>query len=139
MKHKIQYDDEIRLIEALKILREWRAPDTYPWMREKTVKLLSPYIGYILTAFIVAIHYFWATQSLCSINFQRGGALVVLVSAVLFAWVEWHTPNHALLSGGRLPKFSFFSPLVSLPLIAVFGTLLWGYGDLLPWLQSTKC
>lgn len=132
MTHKIRYDEDLKFLDALKILAQWHANDTHPWMKRKAANYISPRIGYLLTIIILLLHYYWAIESNCSINFQRGGATIVLVSALFFAWVDWHPPASGQLSGGKVEKFSIWSPLFALPLIAVIGTIIWGYGDLLP-------
>jgi len=125
--------------DALKILSEWNAEDTYPWMKRKTVNFISPFIGYILTTIILGIHYIWAVESECSVNFQRGGAMVVLVSAWLFGWIDWHKSEAGILGGGPIKKFDFFAKHFAVPFVAIIGTLTWGYGDLLPWISQAKC
>ncbi|MBY5385212.1 hypothetical protein [Rhizobium leguminosarum] len=56
----------------------------------------------------------------------------MIASALAFGWISWHEPKTMLLSGGQVTTWSFFNPLFILPLIAFIGTVIWGYGDLLP-------
>ena len=65
--------------------------------------------------------------------------MIVLVSAWFFGWIEWHKSDAAILGGTSIKKFEFFGTHVAIPLIAIIGTILWGYGDLLPWLSQVKC
>lgn len=139
MTFKISYDKKMTFRESITILREWYKDDTFPWMKRKTVNFVSPYICYFSITIILSVHYFWAVETDCSVDFQRGGALIVLVSAFLFGWTEWHKPEGGPLGGGKIKKFGLFEPHFAIPLTAIIGTLLWGYGDLVPWLSKERC
>lgn len=131
--------DHIRFSHALLILRHWRKSDTTHVERHRSSKYFASLLGCLLSLLIVTGHYYWAAQSDCIVNFQRGGSALVLLSAVLFAWVEWHRPHGELFSEFRARRPTWRSPYITLPLIAVFGTLIWGYGDLLPWVSKFGC
>lgn len=137
-RYKVPNDDKLfRLIHCWRIIREWRTEGTYPWMRRRTANYLAPRIAWWMSLLIVAVHWWWAASSSCGFNFARGGALVVLLSAIAFGWVAWHEPRGGMLDGGPVNRWAFFHPLFMLPFLGLVGTILWGYGDLLPF--GSRC
>lgn len=96
------------------------------------VEYFVPRIALFLSILLFVLHIWWAVSSRCGVNFARGGALLVLVSAGGLGWMTWLDPKLTFLSGGPRNKFDWLHPLVMLPLIGVVGTIIWGYGDLLP-------
>ncbi|MDA9524131.1 hypothetical protein XI06_28600 [Bradyrhizobium sp. CCBAU 11434] len=63
----------------------------------------------------------------------------MLAAAALYAVLEWHEPSTANLSGGSVLQFWFYNPAFLLPFLGAGGTLVWGYGDLLPFFGSSTC
>lgn len=123
---------DFRLIHYWHVFCHWRKFDTPQWMREATATYLAPRLALWASIAVVALHWWWAAISGVSLNFARGGALVVLISAVSYGWFTWHLTNVAIPSGGPVRRFSLFDPYFMLPLLGVVGTILWGYGDLVP-------
>lgn len=126
-------ENQFSLGHSIAVIRGWRAKDTYPWMRRRTVNFLVPRCAFWLSVLTVAVHAWWASVSHCGVDFQRGGAVVVLLSAAGYGLVSWHEATSLMVN-----KLSPFHPLFMLPLLGVVGTLLWGYGDLLPFF-GTAC
>lgn len=129
--HKIPYDGELKLNEVMLVIRTWQQSDTYPWMRRKAIDYIAPRAAFVFSIIFIIIHYRWALESKCGVNFQRSGAVIALVSAALYSLIEWHKPDAAVLEG-TIKRFKFFSPYFMLPLLLAVGTVIWGYGDLLP-------
>jgi hypothetical protein len=130
---KVPEDEaEFTARDAFKILREWNQDGTVQWMKRLTVNLLAPRLAWWLSLMVIGLHGWWACKSSCGVNFARGGALIVLLSAIGLGVVAWYEPNYGLLSGGKIKRWHFFHPLVMLPALGIIGTVLWGYGDLLP-------
>jgi hypothetical protein len=129
--HKIPYYGEIKPKEAMLVIRTWTQSDTYPWMKRKAIDYFAPRAAFICSIIVLTIHYWWAFESKCGVNFQRSGAVIALVSAALYSLIEWHKSDAGVL-GGTIKRFRFFSPYFMLPLLLAMGTVIWGYGDLLP-------
>lgn len=137
---KVPYKEEdFRLRHALLVIREWRGADTYPWMRRRVMDYLAPRLALLFTVIVLIVHATWAMTSDCGVNFQRAGSPIVLISAGLYAAIEWHTPKGGMLDGGLVEKLKLFNPLFLLPLLGVLGTAIWGYGDLFPLFGSGGC
>jgi hypothetical protein len=136
---RIPYEGPISLREVILVLRGWRAADTYPWMRRKAMNWLVPRAGWGMCLGLVALHFAWAGISSCSADFARAGAAVTLVAAIGAALLDWHDPKAMALDGGKLPIFRLLNPIVALALQVALGTIIWGYGDLLPILSRTGC
>ncbi|XHC10656.1 hypothetical protein ABWH98_24520 [Labrenzia sp. ac12] len=140
MTFKIPYEEEeFSGRHAIKILREWRSEDTAPWMKRRAVNYLSPRCAALISVITLLVHLIWAERSSCAINFQRSGSLLVLNAAAFYAFIEWHKADGGKLSGGKLKRYSLFNPFIVLPIIAALGTVVWGYGDLLPLLSLKGC
>lgn len=140
MSQKVPNDSEaFSCKDAFVVLFSWNAEDTYPWMRYHAVNYLAPRAALAVSIAALASHAAWAILSDCGVNFQRAGAPVVLISALCYALIEWREPKVGLLSGGRLQRLKLFNPLFILPVLAAVGTLVWGYGDLLPLFRSDGC
>jgi hypothetical protein len=137
--HKIRHDGAVSLAEAWLIIREWRKPDTFPWMRRKVVNWLVPRLSWVLSALSIVAHIVWAILSSCSTDFTRAGAAVTVIAAIGAALVDWHEPNAAMLDGGPVPRFRLLDPMVAIALQVALGTLIWGYGDLVPLLSRASC
>lgn len=140
MQHpKIPHKQPFGVKQTYKVLREWGWPDTYPWMKRKAVNYLAPRVAFWFSGVALVGHLIWAWNTECSINFQRGGAVVVFTAAALYACIEWHEPNGGYYSGGPVQRLSLANPFFVLPLIGAIGTLVWGYGDLFPFLKTSGC
>lgn len=133
MSDKIPNHGRMQFRHSLKIIREWDHHDTHPWMKRKTVDFISPLIGYALTLIIIIAHYIWAFETGDGLNFGRGGALIVLVSGALYGWIDWFRSGNEHEDDIDLRQFHVLESHFAIPFIAVLGTLIWGYGDLLPW------
>lgn len=59
-------------------------------------------------------------------------AAIVLISAPGFGCTAWHDTTGGMFSGGPASRLTFLHPLFLLPALAFIGTIIWGYGDLLP-------
>ncbi|WP_448954840.1 hypothetical protein [Labrys neptuniae] len=116
---------------AIEILFNWQN-ETIPWRRRRTSEFLAPRCAIILSVSALILHFWWAWSSACGLNFARAGADVVLIAATAYAWVEWHSVSGGLLSGGPVNRFAIWESGWLLPALAAGGTLIWGYGDLLP-------
>ncbi len=139
VKHpKIPHEATFTLGLSFKVVKEWMRPDTYPWMKRKAVNYLAPRVAFWISTIALSVHVVWALNTECSVNFQRGGAIVVFAAAALYACIEWHEPN-GYLSGGPVQRLSLSNPYFVLPLIGAVGPLVWGYGDLLPLLSNSGC
>ena len=103
------------------------------------MEALAAPLAYVVTFAVLVMHAVWAHNTKCGVNFQRGGADISLVAAVLFAFVSWYGSEGFKLDGGRVPKWSLLNPNVALPLVALLGTITWGYGDMVPWFSSKGC
>ncbi len=137
MTSKVPHEEEVfGLVDALTVISSWTAQDTYPWMRRLAISYLAPRLALLFSTLVLGGHVIWAMKSGSGVNFQRGGAPVVFISAVCYAVIEWHEPKAALLDGGPVRKLRLFNPLFLLPLLAAIGTLVWGYGDLLPFFAT---
>jgi hypothetical protein len=136
-RHKVPFDEEVfGFLDAMKIIREWNASDTYPFMRKNTANYLAPRLALWVSLAAVALHWYWATSSQCSFHFARSGAVLVLASALAYGWISWHDPKTMHLSGGKISNWALFNPLFMLPFLGFVGTIIWGYGDLLPFGKS---
>lgn len=124
--------DDFGFIHSCRIIREWRADDTYPWMHRLTIDYLAPRAAWWASVLVVAAHWWWASSSGCGFNFARGGALLVLISASAYGLLVWYASDVAVVSGSTIKKWHPFHPLFMLPFLGFVGTILWGYGDLLP-------
>jgi hypothetical protein len=136
---KLPYDGEFNFKQAWQAVREWRRPDTAPYMKRKAVRYFAPRLALWTSVLSLVGHWYWASITHSSVNFQRGGAIVVLAAAALYAVLEWHQPSTSNLSGGPVQQFWFHNPAFLLPFLGAVGTLVWGYGDLLPFFGSSTC
>lgn len=137
-KTKLKHDGDVEISHVLGVIRRWNRTETYPWMKRKIINYLAPRLAAGISVAALTLHAFWAHSSGCSVNFQRGGAIVTLIAAALYAVVEWHDPKTLHLSGGPVTKLTFSNPYLTLPLLATLGTVVWGYGDLITWF-GTAC
>jgi hypothetical protein len=137
--NKIPYEKDFTIAEAWLVVSTWRQNDTYPWMKKKAVIYLAPRVAFWLSIVVLFVHYIWALYSHCNVNFPRGGAVISLLAAGLYAVIDWHDPHTALLSGGQIQRVTIFNPFFVLPLLGAVGALVWGYGDLLPFFGTTGC
>ena len=90
-------------------------------------------VGFLLFALIVFTHICWAKASDDPTNFQRGGALIVIVEFSLFSWVRFfdnQIQSQAWVGGRPVSKFEKLSFLFAV-VLGVIGTFIWGYGDLI--------
>ncbi|RWB64377.1 MAG: hypothetical protein EOQ48_01805 [Mesorhizobium sp.] len=124
-------DDKFLAQHAFKILREWNQKGTVPWMRRRTVDYLAPRLALWASILALFLHGWWATNTACSLHFARSGAAIVLISALAFGWTAWHEVPKLVVN-----RPAVFHPLLMLPALALFGTFVWGYGDLLPFGKS---
>ncbi|MCD0421232.1 hypothetical protein LOC51_28770 [Rubrivivax sp. JA1024] len=108
-------------------------------MKRKAIAYFAPRATLFITVASLAIHSGWAWATNCGVNFQRGGAIVVLVAAALYALSEWYEAKGGRLDGGALERYHFLNPAFLLPFLAALGTLIWGYGDLLPFFGAAGC
>ncbi|KYH02493.1 hypothetical protein [Bradyrhizobium sp. DOA1] len=136
---KLPFHGDFDFQQAWLAVREWRDPSTAPYMKRKAMEYFAPRVAFWLSVVSLAGHWYWASTTHCGVNFQRGGAIVVLAAAALYAVLEWHDPKSAMLSGGRIQRIWFYNPAFLLPLLGAAGTLIWGYGDLLPFFGSAGC
>ncbi|GJE27540.1 hypothetical protein [Methylobacterium organophilum] len=136
---KLSYEGEYGFAQSWQVIREWSRDDTYPWMKLKALEYLLPRAAFWVSIAVLGSHWYWAEASRCGVNFQRGGAVITVAAALAYATLEWHDPGTAHLSGARAPVWSFFKPAFVLPVLAALGTAVWGYGDLLPTLQTIGC
>ncbi|MBZ9892302.1 hypothetical protein LB559_30695 [Mesorhizobium sp. BR1-1-3] len=102
-------------------------------MQSKAVNYAVPRLAVVFSLIVLSAHAFWAVHSQCGTNFARGGGVIALIVTGLFAVVEWHKDRRNLLSGGTIEKFDPWHPQVVLPVLAGIGTLIWAFGDFLPW------
>lgn len=114
------------------VVRGWMDPKILPRSKIVVVQTYSTLIALTFTIPILLIHYMWAVHSQCSVNFQRAGADISLVAATIFAFMSWYAAPNSVLDSGGLPKFSWRNPNFALPVVALIGTMVWGYGDMLP-------
>lgn len=133
----IGHEESFTLKTSWRVVRNWRR--TYPWMRRKAVNHLAPRLAFFISVLAIFAHAIWAAKTHCNVNFQRGGGIVTLTAAALYAVIEWHAPKGGLWSGGLVEKLHIWNPLFLLPFLGGTGTLIWAYGDLLPWFGSTGC
>ncbi len=139
MTLKVPHDEEsFHFRHCIIVILSWSEKDTYPWMKRRTVNFLAPRLALAFTLLSVIIHTIWALKSECGINFQRSGAMITFISAALYALTAWHEPKGGYLDGGPLNKIRPFEPMFLLPFLGLLGTIIWGYGDLLPFF-GTKC
>ncbi|WP_210168388.1 hypothetical protein [Aminobacter sp. DSM 101952] len=124
-------DDTFAFRHAIKILREWDQKGTFPWMKRRTAEYLAPRLALWACLLALFLHGWWAITTSCSLHFARSGAAIVLVSALAFGWTAWHEAPKMLVN-----RLAFFHPLCMLPALALLGTLIWGYGDLVPFGKS---
>jgi hypothetical protein len=128
---EFQNDDQYTLRQSYIILRNWNCQKIYFSTKKKIVEQYAALIAYATTVAIIATHsamsYYWS----CNTTFQRGGADISLVAAALFAFVSWYSIDGFKLSGGAVPKLNLLNPNLALPVVALTGTLIWGYGDAL--------
>lgn len=136
---KLPYDGDYGFRQAWLALREWRRPDTVLYMKRKAMEYVAPRLAFWISFLSLVLHSHWAWTTHCGANFQRGGAIVAFAAAALYAVLEWHDPKTAVLSGGPIQRVSFYNSALLLPLLGAAGTLIWGYGDLLPFFGSTGC
>jgi hypothetical protein len=130
--NKIPYEKDFTIAEAWLVLTTWRQSDTYPWMKRRTVNYIALRAAFFVSLIVLFVHCIWALQTHCGINFQRGGSIIALLAAGLYAVVDWHDPKTVFLSGGGMRPITFFDPYFMLPVLGALGTVVWGYGDLLP-------
>jgi hypothetical protein len=136
---KLPFDGNYDFGQAWLAICRWRSPDTVPHMKRKAMKYFAPRLALWISALSLVGHGYWASITHCGVNFQRGGAIVVFAAAALYAILEWHEPNGAILDGGLVQRIWFYNPAFLLPLLGAVGTLIWGYGDLVPFFGSTGC
>jgi hypothetical protein len=137
--NKISYEKEFTIVEAWLVVSTWRQGDTYPWMKKNAVVYLAPRAAFWVSIIVLFGHCVWAIHSNCNVNFQRGGSIITLLAAGLYAIIDWHDPHTMLLSVGQIKRLKIFNPYFILPLLAAVGTLVWGYGDLLPFFGTAGC
>ncbi|TPJ77180.1 hypothetical protein [Mesorhizobium sp. B2-6-2] len=133
----IKHDEIFTLQLSWRVLRHSARAD--PWMRRKAVNYLAPRLALAISILVAVVHFIWAVGSECGVNFARVGGIITFTAAALYAVREWHEPKTGLLSGGEVERIHIWNPLFLLPLLAAIGTLIWAYGDLLPWLSSKGC
>ena len=126
----IGHDETFTWLVSFKVIKNWH--NAFPWQKRKAVEFASPRLGLFSSVLTIAFHVYWAVTSSCSENFQRGGSIVVFISAIMFAYSNWHDSKGGRLDGGPVEKFEFWNPNLLMPIIAGVGTLIWGYGDLVP-------
>ena len=108
-------------------------------MTDKGVDLKSEAVlcglAYCTSLLVVVGHYFWSSSGDCAIHFQRAGAAVVIVALSLLVHSQWkQNRNIGFLEkniGGDHNSAKILEYYVAAPILAVFGTVIWGYGDIL--------
>lgn len=101
-------------------------------MTLRCVQWIAIILGPALAFGILIAHFAWAVDSDSGANFQRGGALVVLVEFLLFAIVRSKLASEnsqAWLGGRPESNLDIASSIISV-VVATVGTVTWGYGDL---------
>jgi len=91
-------------------------------------------MGVVASIVCLFLHVVWSIISGCAVDFQRGGASIVAIAVTVFAFIQYYADIDAGIpyaSGKGITPFSLRHPFVLPPILAVFGTLVWGYGDLL--------
>lgn len=129
---KIQHSDTLNIKQLCQIIRNWKQFKSIPSVLAKFWGSLIPYLVCVFSLISITIHGYLSYIHSCSETFQRGGSLLVLMAAVGFGIIEYINPETTYLSGRKKRTFHLNNPLVALPFIAAVGTLIWGYGDLIP-------
>lgn len=119
-------------IQGLQTAMYWWKETTYFCQKKRAATASVSPLAIFFTIIILLIHSLLAWHFECSVTFQRGGADIALVAAALFAFINWYSMEGMVLDGGNVPLFSWLNPNVILSLIALIGTVTWGYGDLMP-------
>jgi len=103
--------------------------------RKRAYDYLVPRLSWCLIVLALVAHYNLAMGT-CSVTFARGGATVTIIAAMAAAMSDWHAPSGMSLSGGPVPRFQLFEPKLTVAIQVVLGTLVWGFGDLAPYLSK---
>lgn len=127
----LKHDGPIAFRAAWAAIWKWNV--AVPWVQRKALDYLAPRIALVVSLVAIGGHAIWAVHTHNGVNFQRGGGVVSLTAAALYAAIDWHAPKGGALSGGLVEKLRTFNPKFLLPFLAGIGTLIWAYGDLLPW------
>ena len=101
--------------------------------KKRWIDWWMPRLGVAASIAAIIAHAFWAHASGCKTDFARGGAAVVLIALAVFAPIQYFADadaSVARLSGKLIAPLSMFDPFFAPPILAIVGTLLWGYGDL---------
>lgn len=137
--NKLTNETDFTIVVFWRVLKKWRESDTYPWMKQMAVTYIAPRAALGISLIALFVHFIWAIYTKCGVNFQRGGSIVALSAAALYAFVDWHDPKTALLSGKRINRLRILGPYIMLPILAAIGTIVWGYGDLIPFFGNSGC
>jgi hypothetical protein len=83
---------------------------------------------------VVISHGYWAFVTDCDVHFSRGGSLLVFMAVLSIFGLEdrMHRTSHMNFcdASGPIP-FKFLGPYIVAGSLAMIGTLIWGYGDLI--------
>lgn len=112
-----------------KVIKNWRKSDTYRGMKREVIIFIAPRIAWLISLIAIVAHAYWVINSKISMNFSRCGAVITLMTAALYAVLDWHDPKATVLSGAKIKSIKIFDPYITLPILAVIGTAVWGYGD----------
>jgi hypothetical protein len=99
-----------------------------------------PRLAMAASVLTLLVHGALAWRSDCPKGFERSGADIVAFALAAFAVIQYFADidaGTARLSGKRMVPWSILHPFVFLPILAIIGTVLWGYGDLLAGLVMT--
>lgn len=100
--------------------------------REKFAQIIFPSVSWVLAILIFLLHCRWASLSQEGENLQRAGAAIVCVDIIAFSLMTFFTITalSVAMIGGRTPSKLAVLSAVSMALLAVCGTAIWGYGDI---------
>jgi hypothetical protein len=98
------------------------------WLR------VAPDTGIVGGIILLILHLAIAARTGCAENFQRGGSAIVALAVLVIAGIEHRRDRRSNLTfwsdDAALP-FRLRNPYVMAPVLAILGTLIWGYGDIL--------
>lgn len=96
---------------------------TMRWLPKLSAALAFP---------VVIGHAYWALSVDCDAHFGRGGSVLVIMAVLSVFGLEdrMHRTSHMVFlnSEGAKP-FKFSNPYIIAGILAMVGTLIWGYGD----------
>ena len=120
--------------QSLRVLRSWRR--VLFRSKVRVVQTHATAVALTATVVVISAHWAWARHTHNATDFARGGALVSLFTALLLATLATYTFDKGFqLDGGRVPEFHPLKPSFVVPVLAAVGTILWGYGDMVPWFK----